>query len=131
MFRTEFLIVALMLTIGVPAGVAQSRQSSSDSISGSWTGELTPAGASKGTAVVLQLKFDGKGTVSGTFSGLQNPGDVKKGTYVAKTGALTLQLGKQGEPAVLLTLDGTVAKGVATGRFSGEMAGAFRLTKKD
>jgi hypothetical protein len=57
-------------------------------------------------------------------------GDVKKGTFDPKTGALKLQLGKEGNSAVLLILEGTVAKGVAAGRFSGEMSGEFKITKK-
>ena len=55
---------------------------------------------------------------------------MKTGTFDPKTGALKLQLGKVGDGAVLLTLDGTVAKGTATGRVSGEVAGDFTITKK-
>lgn len=45
-------------------------------------------------------------------------------------GALKLDLGKQGEPAVLLVLEGIDAEGTATGHFSGEETGAFKLTRK-
>ena len=78
----------------------------------------------------MELKFDGKSAVSGTVSGLPNPADVKAGTFDPKTGALKLQLGKQGEAAVLLVLEGTVVKGTATGRFSGEETGEFKIAKK-
>ncbi len=78
----------------------------------------------------MELKFDGKSAVSGTVSGLPNPADVKAGTFDPKTGALKLQLGRQGDSAVLLVLEGTVVKGTATGRFSGDESGEFKIAKK-
>ena len=78
----------------------------------------------------MELKFDGKNAVTGDVSGLPNPADVKAGSFDPKKGTLKLQLGKKGEPAVLLTLEGTVVKGVATGRFSGDLGGDFKITKK-
>ena len=78
----------------------------------------------------MELKFDRKREVSGTFSGFPSPGEVKAGTFDPKTGALRLELGKQGESAVLLILEGTIIKGTATGRFTGERTGEFKLTKK-
>jgi hypothetical protein len=101
-----------------------------DAISGTWTGEITMEGRDQSVAITLVLKPDGKGTVSGTFTGLPNPGDVKAGTFDPKTGVLKLQLGKVGDPAVLLTLDGTVAKDKATGRVSGEVGGTFAVTRR-
>jgi hypothetical protein len=69
--------------------------------------------------------------VSGTFSGLPSPGDVKAGTFNPKTGALRLELGKKGEGAVLIILEGTVVKGTASGRVSGEEGtGDFKIAKK-
>ena len=112
--------------------VAQSRGASkADPISGTWNGELTPdAGGPPPKAVTFTLKLDDKGNVSGTFTGMPSPGDVKKGTFDAKTSALKLELGKEGETAVRLVLDGTVAKGVATGKITGEGTGTFKLTRK-
>lgn len=101
-----------------------------DAISGTWTGQIAIEGRAQPVAITLVLKLDGKGTVAGTFSGLPNPGDVKAGTFDPKTGALKLQLGKVGEPAVLLTLDGTIAKDKATGRVSGEVGGTFAVTRR-
>ena len=101
-----------------------------DPITGTWTGTLVRQGGSAPIAVTMELKFDGKGAVSGTVSGLPNPADVKAGTFDLKTGALKLQLGKQGETAVLLVLEGTVVKGTATGRFSGDESGEFKIAKK-
>ena len=60
----------------------------------------------------------------------RTPGDVKSGTFDPKKGTLKLELGKKGETAVLLVLEGTVVKGTASGRFSGEDTGDFKLTKK-
>jgi hypothetical protein len=118
---------SLLLCAVLPA-VAQSRAAAPDPVSGTWTGELTPGGASP-VSVTFQLKFDGKEAVTGTFTGLPSPGDVKKGTFDPKNGALKLQLGKSDDSAVLLVLEGTVAKGVVTGTFDGEMSGGFRLKK--
>jgi hypothetical protein len=101
-----------------------------DPISGTWTGELVRQSASSAIHVTMELKFDGKSAVSGTVSGLPNPADVKTGTFDPKTGALKLQLGKTGDGAVLLVLEGTVVKGTATGRFTGDESGEFKIAKK-
>ena len=77
------------------------------------------------------LKFDGKTKVTGTFTGMPNPGDVKSGTFDAKTGALKLDLGIEGDSAVRLTFEGSVAKDKASGRVSGEATGEFKLSKAD
>jgi hypothetical protein len=108
---------------------AQKSDAAADPITGTWAGDLVLEGRGP-VDITMELKFDGKSAVSGTFKGMPNPGDVKAGTFDRKTGALKLQLGKVGEPATLLTLEGTVAKGVATGRFSGEESGTFKLAKK-
>ena len=97
-----------------------------DPVSGTWTGELAPPG---GVKVTLELKFDGTSKVSGTIAGFPNPGDVKTGIFDPKTGKLKLELGKKDDSAVLLSLDGTVAKGQVTGRVSGEVSGDFKLEK--
>jgi hypothetical protein len=111
--------------------VAQSRGGASDPITGTWTGELVPQGGDGSIAVTLQLEFDGKGAVSGTVSGFRNPGEVKKGTFDRKNGSLILQLGRTDAPAVLVTLDGTVAGNAASGRMSGENGpGTFKLARK-
>jgi hypothetical protein len=123
-------IACCVLGFMAPSVLAQPRGTRSDPISGTWTGELGMNGATAPVSVTFQLKFDGKDAVSGTVSGLPNPADVKKGTFDPKTGALKLQLGKKDDSAVLLTLEGTVAKGVATGRFSGEMSGEFKMRKE-
>jgi hypothetical protein len=54
---------------------------------------------------------------------------VKAGTFDPASGALKLQLGIEGDPAVRLVLDGTVEKNVATGHVTGEVTGGFKLTK--
>jgi hypothetical protein len=111
---------------------AQARTSKTDLLTGTWMGELAPHGESRRMSVKMELKFDGKSVVTGTVSGLPNPADVKAGsTFDPKTGALKLQLGKSGDPAVLLVLEGTVAKGAAVGKVTGEGGqGEFKLTKK-
>ena len=79
----------------------------------------------------MELKFDGKTSVSGTLDGLPEPGDVKTGTFNPQTGALKLDLGIKGETAVMLTLEGTVVNGKATGRVtSRDETGEFKLAKK-
>ena len=130
MTRRGFALACCLLMFPAPSLLAQSHEAKPDSLSGTWTGDLSPQGESAAT-VTFQLTFDGKNAVSGTFTGLPIPGDVKHGTFDPKTGALKLELGKQGEPDVLLVLEGTVANGIATGKFTGEMAGEFKLTKSD
>ena len=111
---------------------AQSRgaKANADPISGTWTGELVREPESRRIPITMELKFDGKRAVSGTVSGLPNPADVKAGTFDPKKGSLKLQLGKKDDTAVLLVLEGTVVKGLATGRISGDATGQFKIAKK-
>jgi hypothetical protein len=112
---------------------AQTRnaKAKTDPISGTWTGTLVLKDASRTVPVTLELKFDGKRAVSGTLSGMPNPADVKTGTFDPKTATLKLQVGKKGDDAVLLVLDGTVVKDTVAGHFTGEESGEFKITKKD
>lgn len=128
MTRRQFVTACCVLLFATST-LAQSRagKAKPDPLSGIWTGELAPPG---GVLVTMDLKFDGKRAVSGTISGFPNPGDVKAGTFDPKTGALELHLGKRGDAAVLVTLQGTVDKGTATGRVTGEVSGDFKLVRK-
>jgi hypothetical protein len=133
MTRRCFVMACCVLLSSIPI-FAQSRgakDAKADPISGTWTGELAPQDAPKPVSVTLELKFDGKSSVTGTISGLPNPGDVKAGTFDPKTGALKLQLGKTSASEVLLVLEGTVVKGTATGRITGDAGtGDFKIAKK-
>jgi hypothetical protein len=128
---TRSLLAAICIGLVLSSSlVAQSRGGATDPITGTWAGDLVPQGGD-GIPVTLQLKFDGKGAVSGTVSGFRNPGDVKKGTFDGKTGTLMLQLGRTDGTSVLVTLEGSVAKGAATGKMSGENGpGTFKLIRK-
>lgn len=131
MIRRILVLVMLALTISVPV-VAQARGGKAkapDAVSGTWKGNLVPAGAPRARPVTLELKHDGKGTVTGTMTGMPNPADVKAGTFDPKTGALKLQLGKVGDPAVLLVLEGKVSKNEMSGRMSGDGSGEFQMTR--
>jgi hypothetical protein len=127
----RWFMIACCIFVSVTAMFAQSQgeKPKTDPLSGTWTGEMVPDNGGR-IPITMELKFDGNSAVSGTFSGLPNPGDVKTGTFDPKTGALKLQLGKQGEPEVLIVLEGTVVKGTATGRFTGEVTGEFKISKK-
>jgi len=127
-----FSIACWILVLGSAAGwaSAQSGAPASDPISGTWTGEFALDGG-ESVSVTFQLKYDGKGAVSGSFTGLPIPGEVKTGTFDSATGALKLELSKQGESVVRLILDGTVANGAASGRITGEGTGKFTLVKKE
>ena len=129
MMRRGF-VVACCVLLSAGSMFAQSRGKAADAISGTWTGELVLENGFRHVPVTMALKFDGKTAVSGTVSGLPNPAEVKIGTFEPKTGALKLQLGKIGDSAVLLILEGTVVKGTATGRISGDGTGDFKITKK-
>ena len=125
------LLVALALTAPLAAQSRGSKAKAADPITGTWKGEILLTGAPRGRPVTLELKHDGKGAVSGTVTGLPNPADVKAGAFDPKTGALKLQLGKQGEAGVLLVFEGTVAKNTASGRVNGDATGDFKLTRAD
>jgi hypothetical protein len=126
------LVVACCVLLLATSMLAQSSGEKADPLSGTWTGEFVPPNATSGIAVTLELKFDGKKAVSGTLTGLQSPGNVKSGTFDPKTGALKLELGKTDDPAVLLVLEGTVAKGAASGRVTGQDGiGEFKIAKKE
>jgi len=132
MIRRSCAVLCCLL-LSATFALAQSKGSKgakADPITGTWTGELAPADSPRARPITMELKFDGTSAVTGTMSGMPNPADVKRGTFDPKTGALKLELGKSGEPAVLLTLAGTVTKGMASGKLTGEVAGEFKLTKK-
>ena len=134
MTRRQFVAIcccALMATASTLAQSKETKPAKTDPITGSWTGELVLGDGPRRIPVKMELKSNGKGAVSGTVTGLPNPAEVKAGTYDAKTGALKLQLGKVGNPTTLLTLDGTLAKGSATGKFSGDESGTFTISKKE
>jgi hypothetical protein len=131
MTRRQFVAgCCLLLSASSMSGQSRSGKEKSDPISGTWTGELVMGSGSRTVPVTMELKFDGKTGVSGSVSGLPNPADVKSGTFDPKKGTLKLPLGKKGDPAVLLTLEGTIEKGTATGRFTGDESGEFKLSKK-
>ena len=126
----RLLVLACCLLFSTTFVLAQGKDAKSDPITGTWAGTMTPQDAPQSRSVTMELKFNGK-NVTGTVTGLPNPADVKGGSFDAKTGALKLELGKQDDPAVLLVLEGTVVKGTATGKVSGEGGtGAFKIAKK-
>ena len=127
----RWFVMACCILVSATAISAQSQgaQSKADPLSGTWAGNLLE-GEERRASITMELKFDGKSAVSGTFSGLPNPGDVKSGTFDPKTGALKLQLGKKEEDAVLIVFEGTVVKSTASGHFTGEVTGEFKITKK-
>jgi hypothetical protein len=127
------IVIACCVLLSATTMVAQTRNAKAkpDPISGTWTGTLVLEDGPRTIPVTMELKFDGKSAVSGTVSGMPNPAEVKAGTFDPKTATLKLHVGKKGDEAILLVLDGTVVKGTATGRFTGEKSGEFKITKKD
>jgi hypothetical protein len=130
MTRRSFALACwvLLFAVSLPAQRAASK---ADPVSGTWKGTLDVPMASDPLPVTLELKFDGKSKITGTFAGLPNPGEVKTGSFDPATGALKLQLGKTDDSAVLIVLEGSLVKGVATGKVSGEGGnGTFKIAKK-
>jgi hypothetical protein len=122
----------ILMAAAVTSGFAQSKGAKSDPVSGTWTGELQLGHANGPYQIEMVLKLDGSSAVTGTFTGLPSPGDVKKGSFDSKTGALKLQLGKVGNDAVLITMDGTVSKNKASGKVDADGgAGTFELTRRE
>jgi len=128
-FVVTMTVVALACGTAFGAQARDGKAKAPDAITGTWTGELTAG--ERNRSISLVLKFDGKTGVTGTFTGMPKPADVKSGTFDPKTGALKLELGIEGDSAVRLTFEGTVAKDKASGRVSGEASGEFRLSKTD
>ena len=128
-FVVTMTVVALACGTSLGAQARGGKAKASDAVTGTWTGELTAG--ERNRSIILVLKFDGKSKVTGTFTGMPNPGDVKSGTFDPKTGALKLDLGMEGDSAVRLTFEGSVAKDKASGRVSGEASGEFKLSKAD
>jgi len=128
MTRREWAIACGALVWSCPPLIGAAQASSA--ISGVWKGELVPDDSDSPRRVTLTLKGEGGGKVSGTMAGLPRPADVKSGTYDAKTGALKLSVGKADAPAVLIVLDGKVAKDRASGKVSGEVTGTFSITRQ-
>jgi len=127
MVRRSFVLGLGLLLLPLLAAA----QSGVSAISGTWAGELTPKGAPRSRSVTLELIGGSDGKVTGTMTGMPNPADVKAGSFNAKTGALKLELGIKGDSAVLVTFEGLVEKGVATGTITtGDGGGTFKVTKK-
>ena len=130
MTRRMFFVACSVISLA-PSTFAQPPDTKADALSGTWTGEFIRLDRPSPVAVTMELKFDGKTSVSGTLDGLPEPGDVKSGTFDPQTGVLKLELGIKGDPAVLITLEGTVVNGKATGRItSRDETGEFKLGKK-
>ena len=126
MTRRSLVLTACLLALATLSS-AQTRSP----LNGKWDGELTPQGAPQSRKVVFELAVDEKGRVTGTLTGMPQPGDVKAGSFDAKSGALKLEVGIAGEPAVLLTLEGTVVKDTASGKVrAADGGGDFTLTKQ-
>jgi hypothetical protein len=124
------LVTLFGVLLAVTSTSAQSKPAASDPVSGTWSGHLGAGGGADGQPVTLKLKFDGKRAVTGTIDGFSNPGNVKTGSFDPKTGALKLELGKVDDSAVLITLEGAVAKGEVAGKVAGEINGKFVLKKQ-
>jgi hypothetical protein len=125
MLRRLFCVTLLAAALGLPIAAQ------APSFTGTWAGELTPTGSPTSRSVTLELVADRDGKVTGTMTGMPRPADVKAGTYDAKSGAVKLQLGIKGEPAVLMTLEGKVTGDTAAGKvITGDGDGDFKLTKQ-
>src|SRR5262245_66614882 len=101
----SLLIVCFVLLSAVPIA-AQSSGTTSDPLSGKWTGYMGP-GATPQFAITMELTVDGKAAVSGTLLGLPSPGAIKIGTFDPKTGALRLEAAPKGHSPVRVVLGGT------------------------
>ena len=124
MNRLHLSFVSALLLVTASAAIAQ------DPITGTWKAELRPnAGGSRSTT--FDLKYDGKSSVTGAISGLSSRGEVKTGTYDPVKKAMKLEIGPQGQGA-MLTLSGTLVDGTMTGTVVGADGtdGTFLFTKE-
>ena len=128
-------MVFCCVLLAVASTFAQARSgktAKADPISGTWTGTLTPQNAPGPVSVTMELKFDGKSAVTGTVVG---PSESRRGEgrhlRSEERSAQAANSARRAVSEVLLVLDGTVAKGTASGKVNGDGgAGEFKITKK-
>src|SRR5690349_12775912 len=124
MNRLTFSLGSALLLVTASAALAQ------DPITGTWKAELRPnAGGAR--SATFDLKYDGTGKVTGEISGMPSRGEVKTGTYDPVKKAMKLEIGPQGQGA-MLTLSGTLVDGTMTGTVIGADGtdGTFLFTKE-
>ena len=128
--KLDAVSIVCGLLLSVATTIAQSAGTPADVVSGTWKGDMAPKGAPRRIPITLELHFDGKSAVSGRLLGLDTPGDIKAGTFDARTGALKLSIAKQGESAISLTFEGSLAKGAASGTVvGGGHTGDFKVAR--
>jgi uncharacterized damage-inducible protein DinB len=123
--RQLFVVAGLTAALLAPVRAAQS----ADPISGTWAATLMPTGGAT-INVTFDLKFDGRSAVAGTVSGGPAGIVVKTGSFDPKTGWLKLALGDSGSAKTALTLEGTLANGVISGKGTDEGGGSGTFSLK-
>jgi hypothetical protein len=118
-------VVALLALLTAP-GAAQT-----DPVSGLWTGEMAPWDAPRAHPIRVEMKL-AAGAITGSVTGPPQPGEIKGGSFDPKTGALKLEIDVKGEGSVnRVVLEGTMIRGVATGRVTGGgISGGFQMVKQ-
>ena len=131
MTRRVLLLPCAALLLAHPLA-AQSAGSTTDQISGRWTGVLRPnnAPADRTTPVEIDLRSDGRTISAGTVSGPQlTPGEIRSGSFDPGTGRIVFEVAVPGagDPFVF---EGTLISGTATGRVqSGADGGTFLINR--
>jgi uncharacterized damage-inducible protein DinB len=124
--KQKIPLVACGLLFAASALFAQSRPV--DQISGTWSGDMGPNDTNR-TPLTVQLKST-RGSLTGTVTGPPHPGEIKSGTFDSKTGALKFMVHVQDGSQTLVTFDGKVLRGAASGTVSFDgQTGNFNLTK--
>jgi hypothetical protein len=121
--------LAMRLTLFLLACAALYAQA--DSISGTWKGDIAPAGSPSRRSVSLTLKLEGN-TLTGTASaGSSIP--IKNGSFDSKTGAIKFEVEPPSDgKSQKLTFEGIVVDGTALGHVTSEgINGNFKFNKTD
>ena len=130
----RLLVVFCCVLLAVASTFAQARSgktAKADPISGTWTGMLTPQNAPGPMPVTMELKFDGKSAVTGTVSGPSESRRRQDRHLRSEDRSAQSAAWQDERQAVLLVLEGTLAKGTASGKVNGDGgAGEFKITKK-
>jgi hypothetical protein len=124
--KLKMLLIACILMLSVRSMLAQS----TDSLSGTWKGDMGPSATTR-IPLIVEMKLNDQRGVSGVVTGPPNPGEIRSGSFDPKTGALKFEvLVKSGGNGAVVRFDGAVVGGVATGRVEGNnVAGDFKITK--
>jgi hypothetical protein len=127
--KPKSLLVACCVLFASLPGLAQPAGTGPDQVTGTWLGSMGPDEQDR-VPITVELRLDGN-RLSGTITGPPFPGEITGGSVDPQTGALKLEVKVKDEANTIVTFEGTMTQGMATGRVRArDLAGTFGITKK-